>query len=63
MGPLAGIVDLPMHVAWSGRRVYDVGEENQRLVLYALLWPRHSGITPYVTGPGLWAARGEALGR
>jgi hypothetical protein len=24
-------------VAWSGRRVYDVGEEDQRLVLYALL--------------------------
>lgn len=36
-GPPAGIVELPLHVAWSGRRVYDVGEEDQRLVLYALL--------------------------
>lgn len=36
-GPAAGIVELPLHVAWSGRRVYDVGEEDQRLVLYALL--------------------------
>lgn len=24
-------------MAWSGRRVYDVGREDQRLVLYALL--------------------------
>ncbi len=32
-----GIVELPLHVGWSGRRVYDVGEEDQRLVLYALL--------------------------
>ncbi len=36
-GPAAGTVELPLHVAWSGRRVYDVGEEDQRLVLYALL--------------------------
>jgi hypothetical protein len=35
-GSPAGIVELPLHVAWSGR-VYDVGEEDQRLVLYALL--------------------------
>ncbi len=36
-GPAAGRVELPLHVAWSGRRVYDVGQEDQRLVLYALL--------------------------
>jgi len=36
-GPAAGKVELPLHVAWSGRRVYDVGQEDQRLVLYALL--------------------------
>jgi len=36
-GPAAGEVQLPLHVAWSGRRVYDVGQEDQRLVLYALL--------------------------
>lgn len=36
-GPAAGTVELPLHVAWSGRRAYDVGEEDQRLVLYALL--------------------------
>ena len=36
-GPVAGEVVLPLHVAWSGRRVYDVSQEDQRLVLYALL--------------------------
>jgi hypothetical protein len=36
-GPAAGTVDLPLHVAWSGRRAYDGGVEDQRLVLYALL--------------------------
>jgi hypothetical protein len=36
-GPAAGEVELPLHVAWSGRRVYDVGQEDQRLVLYTLL--------------------------
>jgi hypothetical protein len=36
-GPAAGVIELPPHVAWSGRRVYDVGREDQRLVLYALL--------------------------
>jgi hypothetical protein len=36
-GPAAGEVELPLHVAWSGRRVYDVSQENQRLILYALL--------------------------
>jgi hypothetical protein len=42
-GPAAGEVELPLHVAWSGRRVYDVSQEDQRLVLYALLLRRHSG--------------------
>jgi hypothetical protein len=25
-GPSAGMIELPLHVAWSGRRVYDVCE-------------------------------------
>ena len=36
-GPATGRVELPLHVAWSGRRVYDVDQDDQRLVLYALL--------------------------
>ena len=31
------MVVLPLHVAWSGRRAYDVSDERQRLMLYALL--------------------------
>ena len=36
-GAGGGKVELPLHVAWSGRRVYDVGDSGQRLALYALL--------------------------
>jgi hypothetical protein len=36
-GQATGLVELPLRVAWSGRRVYDVGDYDQRLVLYALL--------------------------
>jgi hypothetical protein len=36
-GPAAGEIELPPHVAWSGCRMWDVGREDQRLVLYALL--------------------------
>ena len=36
-GQATGLVELPLHVAWSGRRVYDVSDDDQRLVLYALL--------------------------
>ena len=36
-GPAAGTVVLPLQVAWSGRRAYDVSDERQRLMLYALL--------------------------
>ena len=36
-GPATGTVVLPLQVAWSGRRAYDVSDERQRLMLYALL--------------------------
>src|SRR5260370_15479785 len=36
-GQATGLVELPLHVAWSGRHVYDVGDDDQRLLLYALL--------------------------
>ena len=36
-GQATGLVELPLRVAWSGRRVYDVGDDGQRLLLYALL--------------------------
>lgn len=36
MGNVASVGVKPVF-AWSGRRMYDVGQEDQRLVLYALL--------------------------
>ena len=36
-GPATGTVVLPLQGAWSGRRAYDVSDERQRLMLYALL--------------------------
>lgn len=36
-GPAIGSVEVPFHVAWSGRRVFNVSDPDQRLALYALL--------------------------
>ncbi|MCP2339766.1 hypothetical protein [Actinomadura rupiterrae] len=36
-GPVTGAVELPLHVVWSGRKRFDLGDTRQRLVLYALL--------------------------
>ncbi|MFF9490099.1 hypothetical protein [Streptomyces sp. NPDC014676] len=33
-GPVAGTVDLPLHVAWSGRRTYGLGQPRSRMSLY-----------------------------
>ncbi|MGW2445803.1 hypothetical protein [Streptomyces sp. NPDC001675] len=33
-GPIEGIVELPLHVAWSGMTVYDLGKPRQRMGLY-----------------------------
>ncbi|MEV6020711.1 hypothetical protein [Streptomyces sp. NPDC051997] len=33
-GPTHGSVDLPLHVAWSGRRSYDVEQARSRMSLY-----------------------------
>ncbi|MFF8950731.1 hypothetical protein ACF09I_18385 [Streptomyces sp. NPDC014940] len=33
-GPIEGIVELPLHVAWSGMTVYDLGKSRQRMGLY-----------------------------
>ncbi|MGW1729301.1 hypothetical protein ACWCQK_41675 [Streptomyces sp. NPDC002306] len=33
-GPTAGTVDLPLHVAWSGRRSYGLGRPRSRMSLY-----------------------------
>ncbi|GGQ64929.1 hypothetical protein GCM10010280_09340 [Streptomyces pilosus] len=33
-GPLHGQVELPLHIAWSGLRVYDLDRPRQRMSLY-----------------------------
>ncbi|MFF2385704.1 hypothetical protein [Streptomyces sp. NPDC058108] len=33
-GPTRGSVDLPLHVAWSGRRSYDLEQPRARMGLY-----------------------------
>ncbi|MFE3856788.1 hypothetical protein ACFXPN_37345 [Streptomyces griseorubiginosus] len=33
-GPAQGVVDLPLHVAWSGMTSYDLSKPRQRMGLY-----------------------------
>ncbi|CAL9628593.1 hypothetical protein [Streptomyces sp. enrichment culture] len=33
-GPTRGIVELPLHMAWSGMTSYDLGKPRQRMGLY-----------------------------
>ncbi len=33
-GPAHGVVDLPLHIAWSGMTSYDLGKPRQRMGLY-----------------------------
>ncbi|MFD6180635.1 hypothetical protein [Streptomyces goshikiensis] len=33
-GPSRGVVELPLHVAWSGLRAYDLDRPRQRMSLY-----------------------------
>ncbi|MFL4907608.1 hypothetical protein ACJ6WF_31515 [Streptomyces sp. MMS24-I2-30] len=33
-GPTHGVVDLPLHMAWSGMTSYDMGKPRQRMGLY-----------------------------
>ncbi len=33
-GPVDGVVELPLHIAWSGMNSYDLGKPRQRMGLY-----------------------------
>ncbi|MGW7300405.1 hypothetical protein [Streptomyces sp. NPDC054829] len=33
-GPVDGVVELPLHIAWSGMTSYDLGKPRQRMGLY-----------------------------
>ncbi|WP_326613488.1 hypothetical protein OIE62_31630 [Streptomyces scopuliridis] len=41
-GPTQGVVELPLHVAWSGMTSYDLGKPRQRMGLYRTLL--HEGL-------------------
>ena len=34
VGPASGVVELPVHLVWSGLGVYDLGDERQLGLLY-----------------------------
>ncbi|MFE2176686.1 transcriptional regulator [Kitasatospora sp. NPDC059462] len=36
-GPADGVVSLPLHLAWSGLRAFDLGQPRQRMGLYRIL--------------------------
>ncbi|MEV4561744.1 transcriptional regulator [Kitasatospora sp. NPDC049285] len=36
-GPIVGAVELPLHLAWSGLRTYDLSLPRQRMGLYRLV--------------------------
>ncbi|MFI6293545.1 hypothetical protein ACIBEJ_18280 [Nonomuraea sp. NPDC050790] len=33
-GPAEGVVPLPLHLCWSGRRQFDLAQPSQRLTMY-----------------------------
>ena len=66
-GPATGTVVLPLQVAWSGRRAYDVSDERQRLMLYALLLAeaQREDLERFLHGESLvrmWPRLGRLLG-
>ncbi|MGY1497006.1 hypothetical protein ACW4TU_10445 [Streptomyces sp. QTS52] len=42
-GPTRGVVELPLHVAWSGMTSYDLGKPRQRMGLYRTVL--HEGLS------------------
>ncbi|MCX4861521.1 hypothetical protein OG263_49045 [Streptomyces canus] len=43
-GPAHGRIDLPLHVAWSGLRTYDLDRPRQRMSLYRTVLAEGQGI-------------------
>ncbi|MBE8478413.1 hypothetical protein [Streptomyces justiciae] len=46
-GPVRGVVDLPLHVAWSGLTSYDLDKPRQRMGLYRTVL--HEGLREDLT--------------
>ncbi|MEV7617063.1 hypothetical protein [Streptomyces sp. NPDC089799] len=51
-GPCSGTVHLPLHLAWSGLRAYDLDRPRQRMSLYrtVLAEGQHDDLTTYLNG-------------
>jgi len=68
MGPVHGAVTLPLHLAWSGLRTFDLGDEKLLLGMYriVLLNGRHEDYIHYLDGAllvGRWPVLRKMLGR
>ncbi|GGX81914.1 hypothetical protein [Streptomyces fructofermentans] len=67
-GPVHGAVTLPLHLAWSGLRTFDLGDEKLLLGMYriVLLNGRHEDYTHYLDANLLvsrWPVLRKMLGR
>ncbi|MFE4756716.1 hypothetical protein ACFRIB_42090 [Streptomyces mirabilis] len=67
-GPIHGTVVLPLHLAWSGLRAFDLGDEKLLLGMYriVLLNGRREDYTCYLDAAQLiahWPILGKMLGR
>ncbi|MFE9344656.1 hypothetical protein [Streptomyces olivaceus] len=67
-GPTQGIVELPLHMAWSGMTSYDLGKPRQRMGLYRTVL--HEGLhddLPHYLNQGLllqlWPVLRTLVGR
>ncbi|MEU9191447.1 hypothetical protein AB0D14_44670 [Streptomyces sp. NPDC048484] len=67
-GPAAGVVELPVHVAWSGMTAYDLDKPRQRMGLYRTVL--HEGLREdlprYLNGEllvQLWPTLRSLVGR
>ncbi|MEU4168991.1 hypothetical protein AB0F46_19225 [Streptomyces sp. NPDC026665] len=67
-GPVEGTVTLPLHLAWSGLRVFDLGDEKLLLGMYriVLLNGMHEDYVRYLNAAQLvarWPILRKMLGR
>ncbi|MFC9295780.1 hypothetical protein ACFTWH_10770 [Streptomyces sp. NPDC057011] len=61
-GPVSGTVELPLHVAWSGMRAYDLDRPRQRMSLYrTVLAEGHREDLTALLDEGLLAAQWPVL--
>ncbi|OQR61597.1 hypothetical protein B6E66_23420 [Streptomyces maremycinicus] len=67
-GPAEDVVTLPLHLAWSGLRTFDLGDEKLLLGMYriVLLNGRHEDYTHYLDASHLmasWPVLRKMIGR